>query len=114
MKVSDILRVKGGTLFTVVARTQPLAQAVDDDGRARHRLAGRDGPWRAGRACCTFREVIQAVGAATAARVGDTVVRTRDGRPPAHLHAGNRDRRGAPHDARPPCPLHAGDERSAR
>ena len=33
MKVSDILRVKGNTLFTV-SPEQPLAEAVHDDGRA--------------------------------------------------------------------------------
>ena len=50
MKVSDILRVKGGTLYTV-APDEPLADAVDDDGRARHRLAGRHGATASWSAC---------------------------------------------------------------
>ena len=48
MKVSDILRVKGNTLFTV-APDEPLARRAQRHGRARHRLAGRHGARRARR-----------------------------------------------------------------
>ena len=73
MKVSDILRVKGGTLFTV-SPEQPLNDAVQT-------MAGRDigslvvmshGELVG---MLTFREVIQAV-VANNGTVGATVVRT--------------------------------------
>jgi hypothetical protein len=51
----------------------------------------------------TFREVIQAI-VKNGGTLGDTRVQTRHGRPSAHLHPGNRPRRGAPHHARPAMP----------
>jgi len=73
MKVSDILRVKGGTLYTI-APDQPLAQAVttmadNDIGSLvvmeHGELAGM----------LTFREVIQSV-VRNGGSVGNTLVRT--------------------------------------
>jgi len=59
MKVSDILRVKGGTLFTVTPDT-PLAEAVSVmSERDIGSLVVMDGGEVAG--MLTFREVIQAV-----------------------------------------------------
>ena len=103
MKVSDILRVKGGTLFTV-SPGESLSAALDvmseqDIGS----LVVMDHGELVG--MLTFREVIQAI-VKNGGALGDTPGAGRDGRPPAHLHAGDRDRRGAPHDARPPCALH--------
>ncbi len=72
MKVSDILRVKGNTLFTV-SSTEPLALAVDimaerDIGS----LVVMDQGSLAG--LLTFREVIQAV-VKNSGAVGDLLVR---------------------------------------
>jgi CBS domain-containing protein len=73
MKVSDILRVKGGTLFTVTPDT-PLSEALQvmsehDIGSlvvmSQGELVGM----------LTFREVIQAV-VGNGGAVGDTLVRT--------------------------------------
>ena len=50
MLVSEILRIKGNTLFTT-APDAPVLDAVKVDGAARHRLAGRDGPRPAWPAC---------------------------------------------------------------
>ena len=47
MKVSDILRVKGNTLYTVTP-DEPLGARHRDHGRKGHRFAGRDGAWRPG------------------------------------------------------------------
>lgn len=73
MKVSDILRVKGGTLFTV-SPDQPLAQAVVT--MAEHDIGSlvvMEYGHLAG--MLTFREVLQAV-VRNGGNVGNTVVRT--------------------------------------
>jgi len=73
MKVSDILRVKGGTLFTVTP-AQPLAEAL-------RTMAERDiGSLVVMEhgdvvGLLTFREVIQAI-VGNGGNVGDTIVRT--------------------------------------
>jgi CBS domain-containing protein len=73
MKVSDILRVKGGTLFTV-SPEQPLAQAVVT--MAEHDI-GSLVVMEYGHlvGMLTFREVIQAV-VRNGGTVGTTIVRT--------------------------------------
>jgi CBS domain-containing protein len=48
MKVTDILRVKGNTLYTVTP-TSRWPRPLQDHGRAGHRLAGGDGARRPGR-----------------------------------------------------------------
>ena len=73
MKVSDILRVKGGTLYTVTP-DQPLADAVRTMAeRDIGSLVVIDHGDVAG--LLTFREVIQAI-VANGGEVGNTVVRT--------------------------------------
>jgi CBS domain-containing protein len=73
MKVSDILRVKGGTLFTV-SPDQPLAEAVKT--MAEHDI-GSLVVMEYGHlvGMLTFREVIQAV-VRNGGTVGSTIVRT--------------------------------------
>ena len=72
MKVSDILRVKGGTLFTVTP-DQPLAEAVRTmSERDIGSLVVMDHGDLVG--MLTFREVIQAV-VANGGTIGSTVVR---------------------------------------
>jgi CBS domain-containing protein len=73
MKVSDILRVKGGTLFTV-SPDQPLAQAIAT--MAEHDI-GSLVVMEYGHlvGMLTFREVIQAV-VRNGGTVGATIVRT--------------------------------------
>ena len=73
MKVSDILRVKGNTLYTVTS-TEPLAKAVDimaerDIGS----LVVMDHGDLTG--MLTFREVIQAI-VKNGGAIGSTLVRT--------------------------------------
>lgn len=73
MKVSDILRVKGGTLFTV-SPDQPLGEAIKT--MAEHDIGSlvvmEHGDLVG---MLTFREVIQAV-VRNGGKVGDTIVRT--------------------------------------
>jgi CBS domain-containing protein len=73
MKVSDILRVKGGTLFTVTPE-EPLAQAV---ATMAERDIGSLVVMNHGDlvGMLTFREVIQAV-VKNGGTVGSTIVRT--------------------------------------
>ena len=85
MKVSDILRVKGGTLFTV-APDEPLSSALNvmsqhDIGS----LVVMEGGELVG--MLTFREVIQAV-VDNGGALGTTHRARRHGRRAAHLHAG--------------------------
>ena len=108
MKVSDILQIKGNTLFTVTPDTS-LMQAVHtmsehdigslvvmEYGDLVGMLVPRDHPdpggeqWRRG-----HRQHPQG-----------------DGRRPADLHHGDRRRRGAPHDAGAPCALPVMDNRT--
>lgn len=56
MKVSDILRLKGNTLYTVHP-DEPLARAVETMAEKGHRLAGGHGAWRPGGHADLFREV---------------------------------------------------------
>jgi CBS domain-containing protein len=96
MKVSDILRVKGSTLYTVSPtsrwprRCKTMAEhdigslVVMEHGD----LVGM----------LTFREVIQAVVRNGGSR-GHADRAFGDGRRAADLHPRDRDRRGAPHDA---------------
>jgi CBS domain-containing protein len=73
MRVSDILRVKGGTLYTVTPE-EPLAQAVNTMAeRDIGSLVVMDHGDLVG--MLTFREVIQAV-VANGGVVGGTIVRT--------------------------------------
>jgi CBS domain-containing protein len=83
MKVSDILRVKGNTLFTVTP-DEPLARAIEtmaekDIGSLvvmeHGDLVGM----------LTFREVILCI-VANGGGIGTTGRAHGDGRPPAHLH----------------------------
>ncbi|ROR17026.1 CBS domain-containing protein [Comamonas sp. BIGb0124] len=73
MKVSDILRVKGNTLYTVTP-DEPLTQAIEImDDRDIGSLVVMDHGDLVG--MLTFREVIQAVRAGKGS-VGETLVRT--------------------------------------
>ena len=109
MKVSDILRVKGSTLYTA-APDEPLSVAVNimsekDIGSLvvieYGDLVGM----------LTFREVIQAI-VKNGGSVGTTLVRSAMDDHPLTLHIGNRSGRSAPHDAGAPCALHARDRQS--
>ena len=84
MKVSDILRVKGNTLYTVTP-DEPLTQAIEImDDRDIGSLVVMDHGDLVG--MLTFREVIQAVRAGKGS-VGETLVRTHmDDAPPCLLY----------------------------
>ena len=100
MKVADILRVKGSTLYTVQP-DEPLAKAAQimaekDIGSLvvmeHGDLVGM----------LTFREVIVSI-VGNGGEVGSMLVRKA-------MDQRDRAGRSAPHDARPPRPLHARDE----
>ena len=96
MKVSDILRVKGSTLFTV-SPEQSLAEAAQT--MAEHDIGSlvvMSGGELVG--MLTFREVIKAVVKAGGV-VGGEVRSVMDASPMV----------SSPHDAESPCALHAGD-----
>ncbi len=111
MKVSDILRVKGNTLFTVTpdhALSDAITTMAEQDIGSLVVMEHGD---LAG--MLTFREVIQAV-VRNGGTVGTTRVRTvMDDHPLTCTPATEIDevRRMM---LEPPCALHAGDERAAR
>ena len=110
MKVSDILRVKGNTLFTVTP-DEPLADAVEimADKDIGSLVVMEHGDLVG---MLTFREVIQCI-VNNGGAVGNALVRSAMDDHPLTCTLRNRTRRSAPHDARAPCALHAGDGPSA-
>ena len=90
MKVSDILRVKGSTLFSVTSPDQTLHEAVTAmSERDIGSLVVMDHGELVG--MLTFREVIDAV-VAHGGVLGNTKVRSVMDDAPAHLHTRYRDR----------------------